>query len=104
MLFYRISFSTTYIVPRVFSAISVTLPCVFWYSVAARLVGSAAMSTSPLVILPVNSSGRAGQRKGIVLVRLALVHIIHQLHHANAGRAVERRHVYFLSFPWRRSP
>ena len=49
--------STMYSTPIVFSAASCTPPCVLLYRVAATLVGTAAMSSSPDTTLATTSSG-----------------------------------------------
>ena len=48
--------SPTYRTPSTFTASTVTPPWVFWYNVAARLAGTAAMSTSPCKIRGISSS------------------------------------------------
>ena len=52
--------------PRVFRASSCTLPLVFWYRVAARLVGTAAMSALPLATAATTSSGAPERVKAYV--------------------------------------
>ena len=41
--------STTYSTPRVFTATAWMPPLVFWYRVAARFAGMAAISSSPFI-------------------------------------------------------
>jgi len=42
-------FSTTYSTPRVLMQATSMAPLVFWYRVAARFAGMAAMSSSPFI-------------------------------------------------------
>ena len=56
-------FSTIYSTPRVFTARVTMSPSVFWYSTAARLAGTQAMSNSPFISRGLTSSAEAARVK-----------------------------------------